>query len=61
VLMSDQGSHFLNETIQQLTQEFMIHHQKITPYHPQANDAVESFNKILDHALTKVFNVQRDD
>jgi hypothetical protein len=26
VLMSDQGSHFLNETIRELTQEFTIHY-----------------------------------
>jgi transposase InsO family protein len=61
VLMSDQGSQFLNETIQKLTQEFTIHRQKSTPYHPQDNGTVEAFNKILEHALTKVFNVQHDD
>jgi len=57
VLMSDQGSCFLNKTIWELTQEFMIHHQKINIYHPQANGTIESFNNILEHALAKVCNV----
>jgi hypothetical protein len=37
ILMSDQGTHFINSTIKAMTKGFEVYYQESTPYHPQAN------------------------
>ena len=59
ILMSDQGSHFINRTMKALTEELQVQHKKSTPYHPQENGIVEALNKILEIVLTKVCNANR--
>ena len=36
ILMSDQGTHFLNQTIEHLTKEFQVFHQKKYPISPSS-------------------------
>ena len=60
-LISYQGTLFINKTIETLLKEFLIDHHKTSTYHPQANGAVESFNKTLTKGLTKIWNTVKDD
>ena len=54
VIQSDQGTHFVNQVIKQLTEKFRIRHSLSSPYHPQSNGLVERFNKTLCEGLAKV-------
>ncbi|OAE26883.1 hypothetical protein AXG93_3554s1010 [Marchantia polymorpha subsp. ruderalis] len=53
-LVSDRGTHFLNQIIEDLTQHFHIKHRKTTPYNPKANGLTEKSNGLLCKILLKV-------
>jgi transposase InsO family protein len=60
VIQSDQGTHFVNEMIKDLTKRFQVKHSLSSPYHPQSNGLVERFNKTLCEGLAKVADVISD-
>ena len=61
ILVSDRGTHFLNEMFQELTTRFKIDQRKTTPYHPLTNGQTERVNGILVSILCKtVLDSKRD-
>src|SRR6266542_5358004 len=54
IIQSDNGLEFVNEIIKQLLEKFQIWHQRVSPYHPQANGMIEHFNRMLGEALSKL-------
>ena len=61
ILVSDRGTHFLNEMFEELTARFKIDHRKTTPYHPQTNGQTERVNGTLVSILRKtVLDSKRD-
>ena len=55
-LVSDQGSHFINGTIQVHTEHFLLRHTTSTTYYLQGNDQAELTNKVIVKMLQKLVN-----
>ena len=51
-IISDNGTEFVNQTMQQFHSLLQQHHMTTTPYNPQANGLVEGFNRTLADILT---------
>ncbi|GBC34259.1 DDE-type integrase/transposase/recombinase [Rhizophagus irregularis DAOM 181602=DAOM 197198] len=61
VLLTDRGTHFVNEMLDSLCIELGVKHKLSTAYHPQTNGLVERFNRTLCEALAKYANENKDD
>jgi hypothetical protein len=52
-LQTDQGTHFKNHIIRELTQKWNITHHFSSSYHPQSNGMVERQNQTISKALAR--------
>ena len=53
-LVSDKGTHFLNDVICDITAKYLINHRKTTLYNPKANRLTERANGIIGKVLNKL-------
>lgn len=60
-IVSDRGLHFLNSTIELLTNLYFIKHRKTTPYNPRANGLTERANGIMGKILNKMVESHKMD
>ena len=60
-LVSDKGTHFLNDVICDITTKYLINHRKTTPYNPKANGLTERANGIISKVLNKLVVAHKTD
>ena len=60
-LVSDRGTHFLNDIICDITTKYLINHQETTPYNPKANGLTERANGIIGKVLNKLVAAHKTD
>ena len=54
VLLSDQGTHFRNDLVDNLCHHLGIKHKYSSTYHPQTNGLTERYNRTLVETLAKI-------
>lgn len=60
-LVSDQGTHFINDNIEHLMTHFLFKHWMSTTYYPQGNGQTQATSKVIRVLLTKLVNEKRFD
>ena len=56
MVISDGGSHFINQTFRNFLKELGVKHNIATPYHPQTSGQAETSNKQIKNILQKTVN-----
>jgi len=60
-IISDQGTHFCNNLLENMLKKYGVTHRVATPYHPQTNGQVENSNREIKKILEKVVKPSRKD
>ncbi|XP_031393661.1 uncharacterized protein LOC116205261 [Punica granatum] len=60
-IISDQGTHFCNRSVEALMKKYGVHHRVATTYHPQSNGQAEVSNREVKSILEKTVNPSRKD
>lgn len=58
-IVTYQGTNFTSKLVQDIAYKYKIKYRKSTPYHPQANDQMESTKKTLEARMTKTVQMHR--
>ena len=53
-IVTDHGSHFCSQMMEELSAKLGFLHENSTPYYPQANGQVEAINKVLKTMLRRM-------
>ncbi|KAI3678548.1 hypothetical protein L6452_37844 [Arctium lappa] len=60
-LISDEGTHFVNNLLREVLEKYNINHKIATAYHPQTNGLAELSNREIKGILEKVVKPNRKD
>jgi hypothetical protein len=58
-IVTDNGSHFRNEMMSELSARLGFRHENSSPYYPQANGQVEAINKVLKTMIQRMVGKQK--
>jgi hypothetical protein len=59
-IITDRGSSFLSEAVEDYIVKVGISHLASAPYHPETNGMVERMHATLNHSITSLANAKRD-